>query len=297
LNTAGQADKTLAKNETFTSSKENAVKGRILLAEDNPVNQQVACEMLEVQDCQVRVANNGKEAVAALSDGQFDIVLMDCHMPEMDGFEATSIIRKLEKENGVHQGVPIIALTANAIEGNRKHCLELGMNDFLSKPFTRHQLIETLRCWLSQTNSVDPITEALHSDDDTSAAVTLNRPSEHSLLNEAALNNIRSLQRPGRPDVLQKVINQYIEYTPELLDQLRNAITENDSKSLYMAAHSLKSSNANLGALELAALCADLELKGREQSLAGANEILTKIELQHGPVVNELKTFLDLKSA
>jgi signal transduction histidine kinase/CheY-like chemotaxis protein len=119
---------------------------RVLLAEDNPVNQAMATAMLEALGCRVRAADNGREAVRALADEAFDLVLMDCQMPEMDGFEATAIIRAHERQSDGRRR-PIVALTANAMKGDRERCLAAGMDDFLSKPFRKEQLRAVLERW------------------------------------------------------------------------------------------------------------------------------------------------------
>lgn len=119
----------------------------------------------------------------------------------------------------------------------------------------------------------------------------------HGLLDETALDKIRALQRPGRPDILHNVINRYLDHSPMLLEQLRLAVAATHSESIYRVAHSLKSASATLGAGELAATCADLEHMGREQSLDKTAELFSIIEHQHRAVVNELKTRLKLKSA
>ena len=301
LNNAAPDQQTPARDKTPVSGPEKPLAGRILLAEDNPVNQQVARDMLEFQDCHVSVVNNGREAVKAFSENDYDLLLIDCHMPEMDGFEATEAIRDQEHKKGVESGIPIIALTANAIRGNREHCVAVGMDDFLAKPFTRKQLLGILQRWLPQSTvehaALDPVTEALSGSDEVSAATSVDRPSAHSVLNRVALDNIRTLQRPGKPDILRKVISQYLEHSPNLLDQLRLAIAESQSESLYMTAHSLKSASATLGAVDLAAYCADLEHMGREQSLNGAADLLAKIERQYSAVVSELNKHLEPKSA
>jgi CheY-like chemotaxis protein len=131
--------------------------GRILLAEDNLVNQMVAVEMLEGMGCRVTVADNGQAAVEAVANDCFDLILMDCHMPTLDGFEATKAIRERELETEttrdtappLSKKVPIIALTANALEGDRERCLTVGMDDYLSKPFTQGELYSTLGRWLT----------------------------------------------------------------------------------------------------------------------------------------------------
>ncbi len=120
--------------------------GRILLAEDNVVNQAVGVAMLEKLGCQVDVANNGKEAVDAVSAGTYDLVLMDCQMPEMDGFAATAEIRHLDNRRG--RRLPIVALTAHATESDRELCLAAGMDDYLAKPYTLTQLSAVLDRYL-----------------------------------------------------------------------------------------------------------------------------------------------------
>ena len=127
---------------------------KLLLAEDNPVNQEVALGILQIEGYQVTVAKNGVEAVEAFSKSVFDLVLMDCHMPEMDGFEATRKIRDMEKQGSLSR-IPIVALTANAMQQDREECLNAGMDDHLSKPYSRLQIRETLDRWLSRDETED----------------------------------------------------------------------------------------------------------------------------------------------
>jgi two-component system, sensor histidine kinase and response regulator len=132
----------------------------LLLAEDNPVNQEVALGILQIEGFDVTVAKNGVEAVEAFSTAAFDLVLMDCHMPELDGFEATRKIRSLEKHGNLKR-VPIVALTANAMQQDREECLNAGMDDHLSKPYSRLQMRETLARWLPQETTDKTIAEGL----------------------------------------------------------------------------------------------------------------------------------------
>jgi CheY-like chemotaxis protein len=127
---------------TRHSQRESVTKMRILLAEDNRVNQVVAVKMLEKMGHTVSVAGNGKDAVSALGESDFDLILMDVQMPEMDGFEATSIIRQSEKSSGLH--VPIVAMTAHAMVGDRERCVGAGMDDYLSKPIRAEELSSIL---------------------------------------------------------------------------------------------------------------------------------------------------------
>ena len=129
---------------------------RILLVDDNPVNQAVALGMLKIlKASDVVVASNGKEALAEYSKGRFDIILMDCHMPELDGFEATKAIRKIEHSTQTGR-IPIVALTANAMAQDRQNCLDAGMDDHLAKPFSRGQLQDMLERWLPKPEMPDP---------------------------------------------------------------------------------------------------------------------------------------------
>jgi CheY-like chemotaxis protein len=125
---------------------------RVLLAEDNVVNQAVAVAMLKSFGCRVDVAKNGLEAVSAVEREPFDLVLIDCHMPETDGFAATRAIREAEQARGTER-LPIIALTANAMEGDRDRCLAAGMDDYISKPFKHSQLWSALASWAGQART------------------------------------------------------------------------------------------------------------------------------------------------
>jgi CheY-like chemotaxis protein len=121
---------------------------RVLMAEDNPINQQVGLAMLKALGCEVKVADDGIAALESLQHGSFDVVLMDCQMPNMDGFQALSIIRERKlKADGTDRILPVIAVTANAMAGERERCLGAGFDDYLSKPFKRSQLDEMLKRW------------------------------------------------------------------------------------------------------------------------------------------------------
>jgi CheY-like chemotaxis protein len=128
------------------------IRGKILLVEDNLINQQVAVGILQIQGYSVTVANNGREALEAHTHGAFDLILMDCHMPEMDGFEATMEIRRQE-QSAIGRRVPIVALTANAMAQDREECLKAGMDDHLSKPFSMQTLQDMLDRWMPQAGS------------------------------------------------------------------------------------------------------------------------------------------------
>ena len=147
--------------ESPSPDRESVVEAQILVAEDNPVNQEVTREFLKNLGCSVEVVANGLEAVAALERTSYDLILMDCQMPEMDGFEATSLLRLKEQQQDQKQRTPIVAITANALEGERQRCLEAGMDDYISKPFGQDELREILRRWLDQQSSPDDASDEI----------------------------------------------------------------------------------------------------------------------------------------
>ncbi len=233
---------------------------KILLAEDNPVNQEVALSMLDLLECSVRVAENGAEALRAHDEEAFDAILMDCQMPDIDGFEATARIRK--REQGCDAHVPIIALTANAMKGDREHCISVGMDDYLSKPFDLRQLREVLVRWVR-------VAERKAGDGDEIAKVdTACDSREETLLNEKILGQLEALRKPGQPSLLQRMCELFFDTTPKLLADLRKSGEDGDAKAMSDAAHALKSSSANLGATAFSELASGIEKKARTEGVA-----------------------------
>jgi CheY-like chemotaxis protein len=141
--------------EPGSSDQATALGATVLLAEDNPVNQEVAYAYLTALGCRVDVVVTGLEAMEALERVSYDAVLMDCQMPEMDGFQATKMLRLREKQRNQERPTPVIAVTANALEGERDRCLEAGMNDYICKPFSQDELRMVLQRWLDQQHSPD----------------------------------------------------------------------------------------------------------------------------------------------
>ncbi|MDF3013426.1 MAG: putative sensor/response hybrid, partial [Cellvibrio sp.] len=225
---------------------DSLLMGRVLLAEDNPVNQEVASVMLQKLGLDMRVASNGREATGLLQLESFDLVLMDCQMPIMDGFEATASIREREAELGLPE-MPIIALTANAISGDREHCLALGMSDYLSKPFSQTQLYEVLARWLPQRPAQEHIPEpaapvkavASIAEVRKSDQVTSGSPVE---IDEQVINQLREL----REGLLPRIIELFRASSPALIVQMETAVAQQDSDLLYKTAHNFKNSAANL---------------------------------------------------
>jgi len=222
----------------------------ILLAEDNPINQEVAAGLLESLDCIVTIVENGQEAVEATGDRAFDLVLMDCQMPVMDGFEATSTIRKMLSGG---ERLPIIALTANDLEDAKTACLAAGMDDFLSKPFTRQELQALLTRWQP---SALPSPRA---EPEPKAAPAFAAETEASSLDLAPIDTLRALDPNGERNIVQRAVTKFADYSDELLARLANAIGEGNIEEVSRLAHSLKSSSANLGATDLSRQCTELE--------------------------------------
>lgn len=234
------------------------LKGRVLLAEDNLVNQEVAMAMLQRMGVCAKIASNGLDAITALIEESFDVVLMDCHMPIMDGFEATQKIREREMSLA-HPKLPIIALTANAIVGDRENCLAKGMDDYLSKPFTVEQLHKVLSLWL-------PLREK---GDDEEASST-----QAVSIDKKVLTQLKNL----KAGLLIRIIDLYLESSPKLVLDMEQALAQQDTNSLYKIAHSLKNSSANLGITDLTNMCRELEVNGREGNMKVATGLVADIK-------------------
>jgi two-component system sensor histidine kinase/response regulator len=261
---------------------------RVLLAEDNPVNVEVAKAMLESLGLQAQVAHNGLEALEAVRSKTFEAVLMDCQMPVMDGFAATSEIRREEQDAGRPRTLPIIAITANALQGDREACLAAGMDDYLSKPFTQAQLAGVIGRWIAL-----PLSSSVHHDQ---AVPTLPPEAreviQRDVINARALENIRALSQQGGDALVRKVVRAYVGDVPQHLRTLRQAVGGQDADTLRRVAHSLKSASANVGAETLARLCKDLEQMGRNASVTGAATLLTDMEEEFQAVRQSLNAML-----
>jgi CheY-like chemotaxis protein/HPt (histidine-containing phosphotransfer) domain-containing protein len=250
---------------------------RILLAEDNPVNQEVATAMLEDIGCQVTVVANGQLAVDSFSRERFDIVLMDCQMPELDGFGATTQIRSLERERNretpgsAGSSVPIVAVTAHAMEGDRERCLETGMDDYLTKPFSRAGLVEMIEKWLDASAGDGTGAAAAPSAAAARAAAAAEAsPSRHGPLDPTALDQLAAISATDGAGLVSRVIRLYLEGSASIGVLIREAAQRGDADELASNAHKLKSSSAEVGAARLSELCRRLEVKGRTNAMTGA---------------------------
>ncbi len=230
---------------------------RILVAEDNPVNQELALHLLERRGHSVIVAENGKQAIAAIAKHKFDLVLMDVQMPEMGGIEATQEIRR--KENSASGHIPIIAMTAHAMRGDRERCLAAGMDGYIPKPIDPKSFIRTIE------EGASPVAEAAASD---GGART-----------DGAMDGKTLLARfDGNRKLLQSLIKTFRHDCPKMMAKIRSALTTRSPRSLADAAHGLKGSVGNFGSSSALETAREMEKTGRQGKLDGAWELYATLE-------------------
>jgi PAS domain S-box-containing protein len=245
---------------------------KILLAEDNRVNQQLAVRVLEKLGHQVEVANNGEEALMAFDRARFDLVLMDVQMPKMDGFETTGAIRDKEAIQGGR--IPIIAVTAHAMKGDREKCLAAGMDDYITKPLRFAELAGLLKRY--------------------SGGERIERPRESPRASSPAVvfDSQGVLERvQGDRKLLAELLNLFSEEYPQRQAELRKALEARDTKLLERAAHSLRGSAGNLGAAATASAAAALEQFARDGDLKNAGESIAAIETEMARLLPEIEPF------
>jgi signal transduction histidine kinase/DNA-binding response OmpR family regulator len=241
-----------------------SLAARILVAEDNPVNQEVALAMLLGFGCSVEMVQNGREALQAVALNSYDLVLMDCMMPEMDGYAATAEIRR-QQSAGQLPHFPIIALTANAIEGDREKCLIAGMDDYLAKPFKAESLLRLLNLWVKASRII------------TAETPESAMPPE-SIINDAALKAIHVLDPTGGNELLQRVVTLYLSSAGTLLQALEQAWEAGAIDAIRAASHTLKSSSNQVGAHGLAELCREVESEARNHRYDVSGLALARIK-------------------
>ncbi len=293
------------RNRSAASGIRVAPGSTALLVEDNRVNQDVGREMLRFLGYEVSVAANGVEALELLTSRRFSIVLMDCQMPVMDGYQATRELRLREHGAPGETAVPsrqiVIALTAHAGEQDRELCMEAGMDDYLAKPYTLEQLTGVLTRWTTPAaNAVDgkpdseePLPPPREEACAGSAPVAAERADGvPPPLDIRYIDNIRKIDPEGKKQVLQTVIGYFLEDAPKVIAALRQAADSNDMEQLYKKAHYFKSSSANLGAARLAELCKAVEFIGRHDSVFIDRELISRIESEFVTVSRALTEVL-----
>jgi CheY-like chemotaxis protein len=250
-----------------TQAADQPGKGRapVLVVEDSPVNLEVAVAILESMGCVVETAANGRHALDRHASGEYSLIFMDCQMPEMDGFEATAEIRRREALSETH--TPIVALTASVVEDGRRRCLAVGMDDYLAKPFTLEQMRAMLTTWL------DPL-ERPAKRERLSLVMAAAPPDP---IDEQVLASLGRLQREGRSDIVQQLIELFFKGAAGLLMDLDNGAATGDAALLYRASHALKSASANLGAILLSTHCKELEVLSKSGTVTDAARLVKVI--------------------
>ncbi|MFZ6689063.1 ATP-binding protein [Undibacterium sp. SXout11W] len=271
------SDTPLRRNEDriFTKQIIEQQSEKILIVEDNLINQKVAVSILEQLGYKSGIANNGEEGIAMTRTGEYALILMDCHMPVMDGFEATRRIREMERDSGRH--IPIIALTANAMREEKPQCLAAGMDAYLSKPVNKSALKASLE-------------EHLHSTDITSAATSAATPvtdsDASSMIDQSRLIDMLGEDKETHVEFL----NLFLETTRPLVAQLHVAIHQNNFPEIKALGHQIKGASSNLGISALAVLGEHVEFAGKESNITSAIKL-------HAAIIKNLERFeLDLKA-
>ena len=241
------------------------LRGQVLLAEDNLVNQQVAMAMLIELGIGVDAVGDGQSALDALDRRSFDLILMDCHMPVLDGMEATRTLRLREANDGIPR-TPVVAMTANAMLGDRELCLVAGMDDYIPKPLSLRTLYAALSRWLPRGEG-------------SSALEPIDQTQSYATIDPGTLTALREIM----DEDFAALLNAYLREAPRLLARIEQATLDNDAQGLHLAAHSLKSSSATLGGTRLSELAAQMEAIGRAGQTEGAATLAehSREELAH----------------
>ena len=253
-----------------------SMRGHLLLVEDNAMNQLVATKLLAKLGYEVAVAGNGIEALQSMEGAEYDGVLMDCQMPEMDGYAATREIRRRE---GEARHTPVIAMTAAAMQGDREACLAAGMDDYLTKPIRPDALREMLGRWVAPDGETSSATESAPAEPVDDAPV----------LDAERLSMLRDLD-DGDGALLASIADEFSAEALRQLASLREALAEGDPQAVERAAHSIKGSSANLGATRLAELAGHLEALGRARALGGAAAVVGDVTVELERVREALAT-------
>ncbi len=245
---------------TRHSLHEGRLSLRILVVEDNLVNQNLARRLLEKRGHIVVVASNGEEALATFKDQSFDVVLTDVQMPRMDGIQMTAEIRARERQSGGH--IPIVGMSAHAMKGDRERFLEAGMDDYVAKPIQTKDLFKAVEAWAATTPTLE-------------SSALVSRPAKEAIDWEAAQERLG-----GDSELMVEMAGLFLDECPRLLSEIRTAVARQDGKALEWAADSLKGSVANFAAAAAMEAAAALAQMGRQSHLQGAPEACATLEAE-----------------
>ncbi len=267
--------------EDSSSSLHRSLGLKVLLVEDSPVNTEVAVGMLEALRCSVTAVDNGELGVENALGTSFDVVLMDCQMPLMDGYEATRRIRSGEAHHG-RPNVPIIAITANALQGDRERCLAAGMTDFISKPFTLKRLSSVIRAVAG--------TAAVRSAIEVETAVQTGDTTRLPIIEFGQIEELRAL---GRPQLVRKTLLMFLQQSDNLLKELDGAFESGQLDVVERIAHTLRSSSLNVGGRRLAVAAAACEAMAKDRNASGARTTSVKLRPEFTMLSCALTELLD----
>ncbi len=278
-------DQTIARAAIAESSKRRM---KLLLADDNYTNQQVATAMLGKLGFRADVVDNGKKVLEALKSAHYDLVLMDCQMPEMDGYETTRKIR-IAKTGVLNPGIPVIAMTANAMKGDREKCLRAGMNDYLAKPISPDALSAALDKWLGDDMSAQFIDQKL-SQNQKSSANTLQAsipPDKLRLVQKTkeqkpiVFDRSAFLERlMGDEDLSKKIIAGFLEDIPTQIFDLKKPIQQGNASKAGSQAHKIKGAASNVGGIAMSAVAYEMEKAANDDDLKRLSEMLPILEME-----------------
>ncbi len=275
-------------------------RGNVLIADDNEINRMVASEIVSSAGFRTSLVSNGIEAVKAVLQTRFDAVLMDCEMPEMDGFAATQEIRRLEAAGKLHSSphapLPIIALTAQAVQGDRQRCLDAGMNEYVTKPINRHQLFETLNNCLDEPTAVRPASPQIAQAPQETEVLPVLPTSEPASVSPAILSiDLEEFtdRCMGKPHLVRDLLQMYSEAVDERIVELSQLLAEGEISKVASAAHSVKGMSANVSANRVQQVAARLEEAARQGRAADClsleSQLLSETEACRAEIAQILK--------
>jgi CheY-like chemotaxis protein/HPt (histidine-containing phosphotransfer) domain-containing protein len=264
-----------------------------LVAEDVSTNQKIAKEMIQMLGHDVDIASNGSEAVDLFLKNNYDLIFMDCQMPILDGYDATTKIRQFENENNLNRA-PIVALTAGFNNQDREKCIAVGMDDYLTKPFSVSDIDRAIKQHIdpdrvsSKKNSIASSTSKNIHD------VRIGSTDIDTVINTKAVENIQEVERQTGKIILPSIFEGFTSQMDEKLAQIKAESKEGDSTTIYRIAHAIKSMSANIGAEKIRSISAQIELNGRNANISEISGDLNELDSAYLEFVDQFKSeFID----
>jgi PAS domain S-box-containing protein len=289
--------KSLSRETTTVARSATVGQGlgaKVLVAEDNRVNQEVVRAMLRDLGCEIRLADNGREALNALRSQAFDMIFMDCQMPEMDGFEAVRRFRSAAQADfETPLDAPIVALTANALAGDQERCLAAGFDEYLPKPFKQHQIEALLTRWTATPKTVR---RALKPTPKAAVNASAVAADENSVLDISVIERIREMEQRGAARLLERLIETYTSTATKLMADAELALAHQDPVMLRHAVHTLKSSSANVGATLLSQHFGAIEQQARDGRTQEAEHEWPAVRVEYARAVQALQALLAVEN-